>query len=170
MFYARDDNKIPYSEHNRSRNKVVVTQFCGPETGENKDEKNWSPFLFDVEGENKTKSILFVRSINPLVIVRALWSKASTTPGSQDRGVVPVETVSSAKPVSMKFWSYGTLRGGTNPVLIHNLGNKGQDPFYLAIFHSVSTIPGDGVFSPTPWERTFLQKCVPAHGSVRYRS
>ena len=73
--------------------------------------------------------------------------------------MVPVETVSSAKPVSMKFWSYGTLRGGTNPVLIHNLGNKGQDPFYLAIFHSVSTIPGDGVFkSYTMGAYTFTAK------------
>ena len=153
-FYAREDNMEPYGGHPSpgGNNLVVTHRFSDLETGDiAHDEKNWSPFLFDIEGKNVTKSVLFIRSINPLVIVRPLWSSAPR-PGEPGEGVVPLQTVSSAKPVDTKFWSYGTLRGGTNPVLIQPPTSKkggrkkGHNPFYLAIFHSVSTIPGDGTF------------------------
>jgi hypothetical protein len=142
-FYGRIDNHLPYGNISSPGDNVVVTHsFSDLETGDRQhDEKNWSPFLFDVEGKNKTRNLLFVRSINPLVVMRASWSKVSSG------GVVPVQTVSSAKALELSFWSYGSLRGGTNPLLIEGgWGKVGQDPFYLAIFHSVSTIPGDGVF------------------------
>ena len=136
IFYSRKDNKVPYGGHRAKsgENLVITHSFRDLETGDiAHDEKNWSPFLHDLSGKNKTRSLLFVRQINPLVVMRCEWEKV------YDNGVVPLKTVSAAKKVDMSFWGYGTLRGGTNPILI-------DGKYYLSIFHSVSTIPGDGVF------------------------
>lgn len=102
--------------------------------GNSKAEKNWSPLLVPTYSSPSSSPatsephILFIQSINPLILVRIeeLDPLASTTSA---RAIV----VSQA-PRAHYSYAFGELRGGTNAIAL------GHDR-YLAFFHSVQTIP-----------------------------
>ena len=74
--------------------------------------KNWSPFLFRGHA-------LLIQSINPLVVVNETET---------EEGLVTAEVVSISKLTRIK-WPYGSMRGGTNCILVN-------DSYYLSFFHS----------------------------------
>lgn len=78
--------------------------------------KNWSPFLFRGRA-------LLIQSINPLVVVNETET---------EEGLVTAEVVSISKLTRIK-WPYGSMRGGTNCILVN-------DSFYLSFFHSKTHI------------------------------
>lgn len=81
--------------------------------------KNWSPFLF--RGHP-----LLVQSINPLVVVNETENEEQDGEGSI---ITTAEVVSISKLTKRIKWPYGSLRGGTNCILVNN-------SFYLSFFHS----------------------------------
>lgn len=84
--------------------------------------KNWSPFLFHGHP-------LLIQSINPLVVVNEteIESKDGSSTSTTTTTTV-AEVVSYSKLPRIK-WPYGSLRGGTNCILIN-------DSYYLSFFHT----------------------------------
>jgi predicted GH43/DUF377 family glycosyl hydrolase len=138
-FFKLKDNQVPYGgmEDKGGHNLVVSHLFREFETANTKkDEKNWSPFLH--QSDTRTRRLFLVESIVPLSVLEPKWDE--TIHEGPKAGLVPIEVVSSSTiDYDVSFWNHGGLRGGTNAVLI-------DDSYYLALFHSSATIPGDGIF------------------------
>jgi len=78
-------------------------------------QKNWMPFLY-----NNTPH--FIQRINPMHVVKILYHDET---GQCVAGSV------SLQPKLAVHWEYGEIRGGTNAVLLEDIGE------YLGLFHSM---------------------------------
>lgn len=83
--------------------------------------KNWAPFV------DKTNEVLLVQNINPLLVVKP-------TPHTDGQLYAEIVSHEAAKEI---YWPYGTLRGGTNAILLPD------KDVYLAFFHSKGNLPGN---------------------------
>jgi len=110
--------ELTYNDSSRRLDVTALRQKIEPTYPKNSNthkdsHKNWSPFLF--RGHP-----LLIQSINPLVVVN-----------ETDESLV-AEVVSISKLTRMK-WPFGSLRGGTNCILVN-------DSYYLSFFHSKAHI------------------------------
>ena len=96
--------------------------------------KNWAPF------ESKDKEVLLLQNINPMIVVKPTIHPAD--------GNLYADVVSES-PAKEVNWPYGTIRGGTNAVLL-----EGRNE-YLAFFHSKGTFAGNYMFSYVAGAYTF---------------
>lgn len=112
VHYNEGDSKLEY------RNISGTIRIDRPQI-KNTHQKNWSPFLYN-------KTVHFVQSINPLVVMQMSWDSSS------EQAVV--KDFSSSPHVHLK-WRHGELRGGTNAIFV---GDR-----YLSFFHSVGYFPNN---------------------------
>jgi predicted GH43/DUF377 family glycosyl hydrolase len=85
-------------------------------------EKNWVPFKY-------ASRVHFIIDINPMFVVKP-------TEMFESSGLRQFVTFVSNTTVKSTPWKYGELRGGTNAVYLNDKG------VFVAIFHSVGTVPG----------------------------
>lgn len=89
-----------------------------PHVNHRLDQKNWSPFIYN-------DTILLILFINPLTVIEM---RENESPEYLDSAVV---SKSLFKEIP---WSYGSIRGGTNAILLPN------ENIYLAFFHSKTNL------------------------------
>lgn len=80
-------------------------------------EKNWAPFYHN-------DSLLFVQTVNPFHV--------NSVAETEVDGKKYLQATTVSKEPAEIHWAYGQLRGGTNPVRLHDR--------YIAFFHSIGNL------------------------------
>mmetsp|Transcript_2940 Transcript_2940/g.4525 ORF Transcript_2940/g.4525 Transcript_2940/m.4525 type:complete len:458 (-) Transcript_2940:474-1847(-) len=99
--------------------------------------KNWSPFIY--KGET-----YLLQSINPMLVVHPTHQNHQEQQLEEENNISPdqrpqvyAEKTSHSEPIPLDWWDFGSLRGGTNAVLLPDLD------LYLGFFHTKGQLKGN---------------------------
>jgi hypothetical protein len=116
----RQPLRVGYAELSIVNNKATWTNMYDaiiPHEQDFPKEKNWAPFFYN-------DSLLFVQTMNPFHV-------NSVAETDVDGKKYLQATTISKEPADIQ-WAYGQLRGGTNPIKLHDR--------YIAFFHSIGDL------------------------------
>jgi predicted GH43/DUF377 family glycosyl hydrolase len=120
-------------------NELTVTEnYIGvlPNEDAYAPQKNWTPFMYN-------NTLHFVQHFVPFTIATIDTSQDPTSFMNNDKWTaIFTKQVHVHEGVHLP-WHYGSLRGGTNTVLIDDI--PGKPSFYLTLFHSSTHLTGNSL-------------------------